>query len=342
MDARLTTECASGQFSGIVVVHVAGREVYNKSCGTADVPTQQPVTRERRFKIFSTTKLLTATAIMRLVELDRMELDAPVARYLPELPAAWRAVTVRHLLQHTSGLPDRTQALLDAFKTTHSDAMRSVLAAAADSGVAPASEPGARWSYNNFGYELLAEAGSRVTGKPFDQVLLEHVFVPAGMCTAVVDRMVYVDGKRQSAPDPVLLAGYNGAPDKLSPATSYSFVQLGAGSVLASVDDLLAFDRALTSGAVVSPETWRTMTESRVRTIADDTTRGWGLGVRLHELDGVRMQTHSGGNNGYVSNFVRYPDHNAVHVVLANRGFVQPSWMAEAVARVLGAQGPPR
>jgi len=77
------------------------------------------------------------------------------------------------------------------------------------------------------------------------------------------------------------------------------------------------------------------MTETRVQTIAGDTTRGWGLGVRLHELNGVRMQTHSGGRNGYVSHFVRYPDHDAVHVVLTNRGWPHPAWIAEAVAELL-------
>lgn len=337
MDERLTSECASGHFSGIVVVRVGDREVYSRSCGTADASTGEPITRDRRFKIYSINKLLTATAIMRLVELGAMSLDAPVARYIPDLPPAWHAVSVRHLLQHTSGVPDLTERLIEPFKTTHQGAMRTVLANATASGVQPTTAPGEKWQYNNFGYELLADAGATAAGKPFEQVLQERVFDPSGMRDAVVDRISHTDGKPHSTPDARLVKGYNGEPGNLVPVATYSFVQLGAGAVFATIDDLLAFDRAIREEKVLSRETWKLMTESRVQTIEGDTTRGWGLGMRLHELNGIRMQTHSGGVMGYISNFVRYPDQDAVLVVMTNRGFSRPGWMAEAVANVFQA-----
>ena len=337
IDERLTSECASGHFSGIVVVRVRDREVYSRSCGTADAASGEPITRDRRFKIYSITKLLTATAIMRLVELGAMSLDAPVVRYIPDLPPAWHAVSVRQLLQHTSGLPDLTERLLEAYNADHRGAMRTVLASAATTGVQPATPPGEQWKYNNFGYELLADAGATVAGKPFERVLQEQVFDRAGMRDALVDRISHTDGKPHSMPDARLVKGYNGTPEKLIPVATYSYVQLGAGSVFATIDDLLAFDRAISEGRVLSRETWKRMTESRVQTIEGDTTRGWGLGMRLHELDGIRMQTHSGGVMGYISNFVRYPDQEAVLVVATNRGFSRPGWMAEAVADVLRA-----
>lgn len=102
------------------------------------------------------------------------------------------------------------------------------------------SAPGDKWSYDNFGYELLAHAGAKAAGKPFEQVLQEHVFDRAGMKNAVVDRIAYTDGKPYSAPDPLLVRGYNGAPGSPKPAFSYSFVQLGAGASFATIDDLLA------------------------------------------------------------------------------------------------------
>lgn len=339
VDARLAGECASGHFAGIAVVRVDDREVYSRTCGTADVDAGTPITRDSRFKIYSMSKLLTALAIMRLVELDRMGLDAPVARYVPDLPATWGAVTIRQLLQHTSGLPDLTQALLEAYTTDHPSAMRVVLADTAKAAVPPAFTPGEKWRYNNFGYELLADAGARAAGVPFEQVLQEQVFDRAGMRDAVVDRIAYTEGKRHSAADPRLVRGYNGKPGELKQALSYSFVQLGAGSAFATIDDLLALDRAIAGGRVVSADTWRAMTGTRIQTMPDDPTRGWGLGMALRELNGMRMQSHSGGTNGYISNFVRYPESNAVLVVLSNRGFARPQWMAEAVATVLEEAG---
>lgn len=335
LETRLSAECASGQFSGIAVVHVANREVYNKMCGTANDSTKEPISRHHRFKIYSVNKLLTAIAVMRLVETGKMEIEAPICRYVADVPEAWRAVTIRQLLQHTSGLPDPTTPLWKAYASDHPSAMRLVLGDTATATLPLPGVPGAKWSYNNFGYELLADAGAKAAGKPFERVLQEQVFDRAGMKNAVVDRIAYTDGKRHSAPDPLLVRGYNGAPGNLKRAMSDSYVQLGAGAVFATIDDLLALDRAIANGRVVSRATWRMMTGSPVQTSADDTTRAWGLGMRLYNLNGVRMETHSGGNNGYVSNFVRYPDYQAVHVVMSNRGFVHPGWMADVVAEAL-------
>ena len=337
VDERLNRECASGEFSGIVVVRVRDVEVYNKTCGTADVADSQRILPNARFKIYSISKLLTALAVMRLVEMHSMELDAPVVRYIPDLPQSWSAITVKQLLQHTHGLPDLTDSLLAAFTKDHRSAMRIVLAQAERDNILPATPPGTKWNYSNFGYELLADAAAHAVGKPFDDILRDLVLRRGGMRDAVVDHPMVVDGKLQSAPDSRLVKGYNGAPGALTEVNTYSFVQLGAGAVFATIDDMLALDHAIERGDIVSKQTWKTMTESRVETVPGDTTRGWGLGVRLQNLDGVRMQTHSGGTMGYISNFVRYPDYKTVQVVLSNRGFVQPGWIANDVAAILKA-----
>jgi CubicO group peptidase (beta-lactamase class C family) len=175
---RLDRECAEGTFSGVVAVDVADERVLTHVCGVADVETGAPVAIDARFRIFSTSKMLTALAVMRMAELEAIDLNAPIAAYLEDVPPSWSAVSVRHLLQHTSGLPDQTNALLEAWRGDHGEAIAAVLAESGD--VAPATTPGAAWRYNNFGYELLAEAVERQRGQPFAQALQELVFTPAG------------------------------------------------------------------------------------------------------------------------------------------------------------------
>ena len=100
------------------MVRAGGREVYSGACGEADPVNHIANSRATRFKIYSTSKFVTALTVMRLVEQGRLALEAPLSRYVEDIPAAWDAVTVRELLQHTSGIKDLTPNLLEAF---HSD-----------------------------------------------------------------------------------------------------------------------------------------------------------------------------------------------------------------------------
>lgn len=331
LEQEMAMRCADGRYSGVVTVAVAGQIAFQKVCG-------EGITVDSRFKIFSTSKLLTALAIMSLVEDGRMALDAPVATYIADLPAAWRTVTVRQLLDHTSGLPDETNPLLEAFVTTHADAMKAVLTAR-QSAVAPETPPGETWRYNNFGYELLAEAAARVEGKPFDQVLEVRVLKPASMADAVVELAVphHDGGDPSSAPDARLVAGYVKDEDGRREATSYSFVQLGAGAVHATAADFLALERALRDGRVVSGDTWRAMVEqSRPNAPAVPSAR-YGLGVMTVEKSGLLLHGHTGGTNGYISTFRRVPARDAAIFALSNYGWAENRWIEDGAAAALAA-----
>ncbi|ATQ41648.1 serine hydrolase domain-containing protein [Caulobacter mirabilis] len=334
LDAEMTVRCADGRFSGVVMVAVKGVPAYSRSCG-------EGVTPASRFKIFSISKLLTALAVMRLVEQGRMGLDAPAAAYIPDLPAAWRAVTIRQLLDHTSGLPDKTEALLAVFETDHAAAMRRVLADLGQDAPGPETPPGATYRYNNFGYELLAEAAARVEGESFDRVLERLVLKPAGMADAVVELAIPAPGggRPSSVPDDRLAPGFNRSEAGRTPATSYSFVQLGAGAVHATVADFLALDRALRGGALVRPETWDLMARSSRPSSPANPTARYGLGVMSIEREGLTLQGHTGGTNGYISTFRRLPASDAMLAAMSNYGWTETKWIEEAVAAELRADG---
>jgi CubicO group peptidase (beta-lactamase class C family) len=339
---RLARECAEGTFSGVVVIDVAGERALTHVCGVADVETGAPVEIDARFRIFSTSKMLTALAVMRMAELEAIDLDAPIAAHLEDVPPSWSAVSVRHLLQHTSGLPDQTNALLEAWRGDHGEAIAAVLAESGD--VAPATTPGAAWRYNNFGYELLAEAVERRRGQPFAHALQELVFTPAGMTMAVVEAGTFTDGTRASVPDPLLINGYNGSADDLRRAAPFSFVQRGAGAVHAAAGDMLALGDAIHDHRVISAASWAEMI-AVLRRGGDDPAnpgeRGYGLGVVVRGTAPARYVGHDGGTNGYITDFVLFPDQDATLVALSNRGFAHTSWIAGELALALAAPDEP-
>ena len=141
-----------------------------------------PVTTDTVFQIQSITKQFTATGIMLLVEEGKIRLDDPISRYLDATPAAWKPITVRHLLTHTSGLKDfindaTTSSRLDA---TEEQIMQAVAARPLNF------QPGQMWQYSNTNYHLLAMIIRKVAGKWYGDFLAERIFQPLGMTHTAV------------------------------------------------------------------------------------------------------------------------------------------------------------
>jgi|GEM_PF-1023235 len=320
---RLAADCSSGLFSGIVAVRDRGRNVFFHSCGYADAERKDALSATSRFKLFSTSKPFTAAAILALVELGRMELNAPLRTYLSNIPEEWAPITIRQLLQHRSGVPELTENLLTGYTKgghrSHSGAMDHLLGSLNEEDRKLAGTPGESWRYSNFGYELLASAAAKVEGQPFHEVLRRRVFIPAGMRTASVE-LAGAAAELKHRPSPGLVAGFVGAPDNLRRATSYSFVQQGAGALHASYEDLMAFDAALSRGRLLSAETQRRIEAESVP--VNETVR-YGYGWMIRSAGKCHYWQHSGGNNGYTSEFARSPKAGVTVVILSNLGFAK-------------------
>lgn len=338
LQTHLVAACQAGEFSGVLAVAQRGDVIFQHVCGQADIVNGKPNTAETRFKIFSTSKYLTAIAILRLCETGEMDLDAPLSRYLAQTPASWSGVTLRHLLSHTSGLPDLTEAMLARFNLDHPSAMDGVLSGAPQEQLQPLEAPGENYRYNNFGFELLAHAASAVRDAPFATLLEELVLTPAGMTTASVEGPNLVAGHPVAVQEEGLAIGFNGTPGALSQAENWAFIQLGAGAVRASLADMLALDRALAEGRLLSPESLAEMRANPV--VSSDgkaivAPNGYGLGVVLSSAGGVSMVGHSGGTNGYIADFEQLPEQDAVLIVLTNRGFTKLKPLRELVGQAL-------
>ncbi|OWA00231.1 D-alanyl-D-alanine carboxypeptidase [Streptomyces sp. CS113] len=266
--------------------------------GVRNVRSQAPVHRDSRFRIGSMTKMFTATALLQLVGERRVDLDAPVERYLPGVVRGHgndgRAITVRHLLQHTSGLPDfldhlKPQEIVKDPLVRHDP--RELLAMALEH--PPVFAPGTGWDYSNTGYLLVGMVIEKVTGHPYGAEIRERIIEPLRLCETYVPRVTAVPG-----PHP---RGYaqpgEGAPlldvTRMSPSVGGA-----AGSMISSGTDVNRFLGALLRGELLRPAELREMMTTRSTGSADG--RAYGLGLESRPLSGGGLYWgHTGDFLGY-------------------------------------------
>jgi len=283
----------------VIAVARGGTVVFNQAYGLADADLGIPNRVDYRFGIGSLTKPLTAVAAMRLVERGTLRLDDPICKYVPQCPRAWRPVTLEHLLSHTSGVPDlfgdvpgvppdSMRMAIDRVIAQHAtDSLRSV--------------QGERYSYNNFGYFLVAYAIEVATGKSWEAVLRSEVFDRAGMRDTEYDYVWRTVPRR--------VRGYRVEGGALRNITYHDHGAYAAGGLLSSAADLLRFDHALEQGQLLADSTRRNMFTVR--------QGNYALGWQMTTTFGRRLRNHTGGANGYSSWLGRFDDGTTV-VVLRN------------------------
>jgi CubicO group peptidase (beta-lactamase class C family) len=252
-----------------------------------------------RFGIGSLTNPITAVAVMRLVERGRLRLADPICLYVARCPPQWRAVTLDHLLSHTSGIPDyfdelpaapveSARAVIDAAVARHrQDALRT--------------RPGDRYAYSNFGYFLLGYTLEAATGKSWETVLRQEVFAPASMRETEYDDVRRVMRRR--------VRGYSHSDDGLRLVQQRDHSAYAAGGLLSSVGDLLRFDNALSRGQLVSQVMLREMRRPR--------RSNYGLGWQVTTGFGRLQRNHTGSISGFSSHLAHY-DGAITVIVLSN------------------------
>lgn len=268
----------------------------------------------QRFKLHSLSKWMTAAVVLRLVDAGKLSLDDGIRDRVPGLPKAWEEVQLRHLLQHSSGIPDLTGAMVESWNT---DTARTL--SAIESRMSQASlvfPPGTQFAYSNFGFVLLGRAIEVVSEKPYADVMQQELFDPFGMKSASIERAPTGDGYSGPLVEPDLANGYNGSPQQTQVAMSEMYKIAAAGGVIAAVDDVSAFALALFEGGLLKPQT-RSLMVTRAKQLEVPV----GLGVFIGERNGETVYRHDGGNNGYTSNLTWMADSKTAVVVLSNLGF---------------------
>lgn len=301
-----------------VVVYREGREVYASARGLASVELGVPLTIDSVFRIGSLTKTVTAATVMQLHAQGKLDLDAPIARWLPSFPRA-DTVTVRQLLSHTSGVSDAWSAAL-------TDAMDSTARLKAIASAPPDFAPGSDWHYSNSGYMVLGAIIEKVTGESWFDAERDLVLAP-----------LHVRGvafRDDNAVVPAMVPGYTvDARGDIARPIMYSIAGPGAaGGLSASAGGFAALLHGLATGSVPGPAAFREMAHSARIGPVD---LPYGLGMVPGHVQGVVVAEHSGGIEGYVSYYVYVPSADIAVVVLENSD--TPAVQARSLARRLTA-----
>src|ERR1700682_1457926 len=185
VDAIFTSLLSNNAPGAAVLVGRNGRAVFRRGYGVTDLRTLHKIDVHTNFRLASFTKQFTAASIMLLAREGKLRYDDHLNDFFPEFPAYGKSITVRNLLNHTSGLPDYEDMLMKQYDGTPPEKVPQIL----DAGVLKLLEAqtigkfpaGAKWEYSNSGYAVLAMIVEKVSGKPFGQFLQERIFVPLSM-----------------------------------------------------------------------------------------------------------------------------------------------------------------
>ncbi len=303
-----------------------GNVVYQNGYGMANLELDAPITSASIFHVASVSKQFTAMAIMLLAHDGKLSLDDDVRRYLPELPDYGNKITIRHLLQHTSGLRDQWDLLFMArgrfeeSRITEADVLEIVARQKVLNFV-----PGSEYLYSNTGYTLSGTIVKRVIGKSLREFADERIFKPLGMTQTHFhdDYTMVVKGRA---------AGYARGSDGKWHVSLPNYDTYGATSLFTTVGDLLKWDVNVWKPTVGDETMLRDMRTSATLTSGD--TTGYGLGIATEVYRGARLIGHSGGDAGYRTYLGRLPEHGLSVVVLCNGSTANPAALTRAVADV--------
>ncbi|WP_282042512.1 serine hydrolase [Winogradskyella flava] len=290
-----------GIFNGTVLVTKNGKEVYSNALGYADKNNNRKLNETTSIYLASVSKQFTTMAVMILKEKGKLSYDDKLSKYYPEFPDYANTVTIRHLMNHTSGIPDHYRLGIYKPGLNNNDVFKTLLKQELDF------EPGEHFSYSNGGYVLLAMIVAKVAKQPFHEFMKANIFEPLGMNNT----LVYDESKPEIKDRAV---GYNISGD----LDDYTIFTTGAGGMFSTIDDLHLWDQALYTEKLVSQTTLEEAFTPAKLNNGDYTQYGFGWAIL--EQDGKKTVQHSGGLAGYRTFLRRNLYDNSGYIILTNHG----------------------
>jgi CubicO group peptidase (beta-lactamase class C family) len=290
-----------------VAVAVDGKIVYSEGFGYADLEQRVPAWPTTKFRIGSISKPLTATALMQLVEQGKIDLDAPVQKYVPSFPDKGAVITTRMLAGHLAGIRHYQG---DEFTISkHYDAVLDGIKIFADDPLV--SRPGKEYHYSSYGFNLVSAVIESASSENFLSYMRDHVFAPLGLRNTLPDQPTDIIAERARF--------YRTAKDK--PVQNAPFVdnsyKWAGGGFLSTAEDLARFGSALLQPGFLKPESLLLLFTSQKTADGKESGYGIGWGVRTSK-SGQRIYEHSGGAVGGTSQLILYPDAHVVVAMICN------------------------
>ena len=324
VDAYAKSEMAKQHVPGMSVAVVQnGKVVLAKGYGLVNVELSAPATAETAYELMSVSKQFTATAIMILVEEGRIRLDEKVSTYLADTPSAWSAVTIRHLLTHTSGISDytdnpgwRQQIRLDR---KPEELMKPVAERPL------AFQPGEQWRYSNSNYYLLGMIIEKLSGKHYADFIDERIFKPLGMTSTRLDVMTDIIANRS--------AGYNLQNGQMQNAEYVSPTQKwAAGAIISTASDMAKWVIAIDEGKLLKKDSWQQMIVPAKLNNGKETS--YGFGNELEKDHNHLVAGHQGGGIAFNTTVRRYVNDKLSVIVLCNLTQAPSELIARHVASI--------
>lgn len=323
-DAYLTAMAKIRGIGGSVLIARGDRILLDRGYGTADAEHGVPNGPDTVFRIASISKTITAAAILKLQEQGRLKVEDPFCKYWSPCPPAWQPITLRQLLQHSSGLPNFTD------QPSFRDVKRLPRKAAQVPGSLvrlPLNfEPGSTYAYNNTNYLLLGLVIEHASGQSYDDYLRQHFFDRLGMSRTQSDRA-----------DRIVAGRARGYVWTQSGPRNADFVEMalhqGNGGLISTSKDLYRWARGLRDDSV--------LTEASRTAMWTAGAGGYGYGWFVGRLFDRASLAHDGRLEGYSSHLLRFPDDDATIVVLLNSEAGEAPLVAQGLAGILFGQEPP-
>ena len=323
VDSLLAAYDSTAAPGASVAVIANGSVVIQRGYGYRDLETRSRILPSTNFRLASMTKQFTATCIMMLKEQGMLAYADPLTKFFPRFPACGRAITIRHLLTHTSGLIDYESLLPDSQTVQITDAGVLSLLAAVDSTYFA---PGTKYLYSNTGYALLALIVEKVSGESFAAFLTKHIFTPLAMTSSVAYERGISEVPERAYGYARTDSGFVFADQSVTSAV------LGDGGIYSNTNDLVKWDAALYTDKLVS-------TAGREESFADaalndGTPIDYGYGWHTESFLGIRHPYHNGETRGFRNTILRFPRQRLTVIILTNRNEGQPMQIAHAIAKL--------
>ncbi len=296
-----------------------GQVVKAQGYGLANVELNAPATADTIYQSGSVGKQFTATLVMMLVEDGKLKLDESIRTYMPEAPATWQGIRIRHLLTHTAGVSNKLYDDLDMRQDyTEEELFKRIAELPLDF------QPGEKWNYSNCGYVTLGILIHRVSGKFYGDLLRERIFEPLGMTTARIISEADIVPNRA--------AGYLLQDGKLRNQTwvSPSLNTTADGALYLTVLDMAKWDAALYTEKLLKKSSLDLMwTPVKLN---DGRTAPYGFGWFLGQVNGHRLIQHGGAWQGFNADIARYVDDKLTVIVMANRAGAAPDAIERGIS----------
>ena len=312
-----------------------GKAAFQRGYGVADLKTLRKIGPQTNFRLASVTKQFTAMAIMLLVHDARLRYDTRLTDIFPDFPGYGRAIEIRHLLQHTSGLLDYESLMPKPAAKITADLIPQIqdieVLELLKRQKTTKFEPGTRWEYSNSGYVLLGMIVEKASGMPFEEFLRRRIFSPLKMNGTVAYRK-----NINSVPDRAFGHSRQAGVWRQTDQSSTS-ATLGDGGVYSSLNDLAKWDRALREHALLSeaemaPALAPVRPPGGSAVAPDGSPAEYGFGWFLNSYRGRARMWHYGETIGFRTAIHRFPDEKLTIIILCNRSDMNPTALALQIA----------